>query len=87
MRVMPYTTARGAILLGNVTPALSQPDVMPTVQRGRALDTGFDMTSGDTDDMEPSALTSGVERSWVSVGRNRSEVWMLGRDPLGTRAR
>lgn len=74
MRVMPYSTHRGAMLLGDApvgspfepraaVPA-AQP-IVPSVERTQ-LTRRFPLTSGDTGFEEPSRLTLGVERGWVS---------------------
>ncbi len=67
MRVMPYATYRGAMLLGDA-PAESPFDGnAPVPSAGLELTRRFELTSGDTGGEQPGRFTRGAERGWRSL--------------------
>jgi hypothetical protein len=67
MRVMPYATYRGAMLLGDA-PADSPFDGNASVpSAGLELTRRFELTSGDTGTEAPGRFTRGAERGWRSL--------------------
>lgn len=71
MRVMPYATHRGAMLLGNApdgSPFAPRDDRQDDVRAATGrLTRRFELTSGDSGSEAPRWLTRGAERGWRSL--------------------
>jgi hypothetical protein len=71
MRVMPYATHRGAMLLGDAPKdspfATAIPAAAASPIDAPAFVPHFELTSGDAGDERPGRFTRGAERGWRSL--------------------